>query len=164
MKTFSPITTLPQMIAVGSMKAEEGTTGRSPDGFLRIMVLRPCGCGREYRRQRRAHNPCDRHGSREHGRHEALELARQLEFPRRAPHSRWRAPLRAAHRIGHQPMAERPVGRRPGWTMDAAGVTAADLALARILWDWHSTHAQPGPADAALGLGSYDLRVADRCV
>jgi uncharacterized SAM-binding protein YcdF (DUF218 family) len=39
-----------------------------------------------------------------------------------------------------------------------------DLALARILWDWHSAHPEPGPADAALGLGSYDLRVADRCV
>jgi uncharacterized SAM-binding protein YcdF (DUF218 family) len=46
----------------------------------------------------------------------------------------------------------------------ATAATAADLALARILWDWHSAHAQPGPADAALGLGSYDLRVADRCV
>ncbi len=45
--------------------------------------------------------------------------------------------------------------------MDA---TAADLDCARILWDWHSAHAEPGPADAALGLGSYDLRVADRCV
>ncbi len=43
-------------------------------------------------------------------------------------------------------------------------VTAADLALARVLWDWHGHHAAPGPADAALGLGSYDLRVADRCV
>jgi uncharacterized SAM-binding protein YcdF (DUF218 family) len=43
-------------------------------------------------------------------------------------------------------------------------VTDGDLAHARILWDWHSDHAEPGPADAALGLGSYDLRVADRCV
>ena len=47
---------------------------------------------------------------------------------------------------------------------EAAEVGADDLALARILWDWHSAHAEPGPADAALGLGSYDVRVADRCV
>lgn len=43
-------------------------------------------------------------------------------------------------------------------------VPPADLALARILWDWQSAHEEPGPADAALGLGSYDVRVADRCV
>ena len=45
-----------------------------------------------------------------------------------------------------------------------ASVPPADLALARILWDWQSAHEEPGPADAALGLGSYDVRVADRCV
>jgi uncharacterized SAM-binding protein YcdF (DUF218 family) len=43
-------------------------------------------------------------------------------------------------------------------------IPASDLALARILWDWQSAHEEPGPADAALGLGSYDVRVADRCV
>jgi uncharacterized SAM-binding protein YcdF (DUF218 family) len=46
----------------------------------------------------------------------------------------------------------------------AADPSVDDLALARILWDWHSAHTEPGPADAALGLGSYDVRVADRCV
>lgn len=39
-----------------------------------------------------------------------------------------------------------------------------DVALARVLWDWHAAHPEPGPSDAALGLGSYDVRVADRCV
>jgi len=48
--------------------------------------------------------------------------------------------------------------------MDAADAADSDLALARLLWDWQSAHTEPGPADAALGLGSYDLRVADRCV
>lgn len=43
-------------------------------------------------------------------------------------------------------------------------VPPEDLALARILWDWQAAHDEPGPADAALGLGSYDVRVADRCV
>lgn len=43
-------------------------------------------------------------------------------------------------------------------------VPPADLELARILWDWQSAHEEPAPADAALGLGSYDVRVADRCV
>ena len=47
---------------------------------------------------------------------------------------------------------------------EAAEVSVDDLVLARILWDWHSAHDEPGPADAALGLGSYDVRVADRCV
>ncbi|MFM8619207.1 MAG: YdcF family protein [Opitutaceae bacterium] len=45
-----------------------------------------------------------------------------------------------------------------------ASVPSADLALARILWDWQSAHEVPERADAALGLGSYDVRVADRCV
>lgn len=43
-------------------------------------------------------------------------------------------------------------------------VSPGDLALARILWDWQAAHEEPAPADAALGLGSYDVRVADRCV
>lgn len=49
-------------------------------------------------------------------------------------------------------------------TPDFADVPPGDLALARILWDWQAAHEEPGPADAALGLGSYDVRVADRCV
>ncbi|MCY0094679.1 YdcF family protein [Hoeflea ulvae] len=34
---------------------------------------------------------------------------------------------------------------------------------ARILWDYHDTGTPLAPADAIIGLGSYDLRVADRC-
>jgi len=37
------------------------------------------------------------------------------------------------------------------------------LAAARLLWDYHRIHHAPKPADAIIGLGSYDLRVADRC-
>ena len=47
---------------------------------------------------------------------------------------------------------------------DYLPVPAADIALARVLWDWQSAHDEPQAADAALGLGSYDVRVADRCV
>jgi uncharacterized SAM-binding protein YcdF (DUF218 family) len=44
-------------------------------------------------------------------------------------------------------------------------VTPEDLALAQRLWDWQATAEETlCPADAALGLGSYDVRVADRCV
>jgi uncharacterized SAM-binding protein YcdF (DUF218 family) len=43
-------------------------------------------------------------------------------------------------------------------------VSADDLHLARILWDWQAAEDGPAVADAALGLGSYDVRVADRCV
>lgn len=46
----------------------------------------------------------------------------------------------------------------------ATTVSAQDLAFAQVLWDWHSQHDEPGPSEAALGLGSYDVRVADRCV
>jgi uncharacterized SAM-binding protein YcdF (DUF218 family) len=60
-------------------------------------------------------------------------------------------------------LAER-AGQRPAEMTGAIDVDADDLALARVLWDWHSAHEEPGPADAALGLGSYDVRVADRCV
>jgi uncharacterized SAM-binding protein YcdF (DUF218 family) len=34
---------------------------------------------------------------------------------------------------------------------------------ARILWDYHRLGMPVEPADAIVGLGSYDLRVADRC-
>lgn len=37
------------------------------------------------------------------------------------------------------------------------------LAAAAVLWDYHCTPDPLGPADAIVGLGSYDLRVADRC-
>ncbi len=43
-------------------------------------------------------------------------------------------------------------------------VSDDDLRLARILWDWQAQEDEPVVADAALGLGSYDVRVADRCV
>ncbi|MBA3699673.1 MAG: YdcF family protein [Planctomycetes bacterium] len=43
-------------------------------------------------------------------------------------------------------------------------VTDDDLRLARRLWDWQAAEDVLTPADAALGLGSYDVRVADRCV
>lgn len=47
---------------------------------------------------------------------------------------------------------------------DDPSVPSADVELARLLWDWQSAHDEPQAADAALGLGSYDVRVADRCV
>lgn len=47
---------------------------------------------------------------------------------------------------------------------DDPPVPVADIDLARVLWDWQSAHDEPHAADAALGLGSYDVRVADRCV
>ncbi|MGI9505906.1 MAG: YdcF family protein [Geminicoccaceae bacterium] len=34
---------------------------------------------------------------------------------------------------------------------------------ARILWDFHCVYDELEPADAIVGLGSYDLRVAERC-
>ncbi|MCB8837271.1 YdcF family protein [Aurantimonas sp. VKM B-3413] len=37
------------------------------------------------------------------------------------------------------------------------------LAAARVLWQFHAVYDEPVPADAIVGLGSYDLRVADRC-
>lgn len=43
-------------------------------------------------------------------------------------------------------------------------VPDGDLRLARILWDWQAAEDEIVQADAALGLGSYDVRVADRCV
>jgi uncharacterized SAM-binding protein YcdF (DUF218 family) len=47
---------------------------------------------------------------------------------------------------------------------DQEPVPDDDLRLARILWDWQSAEDEVAQADAALGLGSYDVRVADRCV
>jgi len=35
---------------------------------------------------------------------------------------------------------------------------------AQTLWSYHRLGQRPGPVDAIVGLGSYDLRVADRCV
>lgn len=37
------------------------------------------------------------------------------------------------------------------------------LPLAQVLWDYHRLGLAVGPADVIIGLGSYDLRVADRC-
>lgn len=34
---------------------------------------------------------------------------------------------------------------------------------ARTLWNFHIVYDEPVPCDAIVGLGSYDLRVADRC-
>jgi hypothetical protein len=48
--------------------------------------------------------------------------------------------------------------------MDDPLVSVDDLRLARLLWDWQAEEDEPVAADAALGLGSYDVRVADRCV
>lgn len=39
----------------------------------------------------------------------------------------------------------------------------AMLARARILWDFHAVGCLLQKADVIVGLGSYDLRVADRC-
>jgi uncharacterized SAM-binding protein YcdF (DUF218 family) len=38
-----------------------------------------------------------------------------------------------------------------------------DIAAAEVLWDYHCIYDPPRPADAIIGLGSYDLRVADWC-
>lgn len=37
------------------------------------------------------------------------------------------------------------------------------MKFARVLWDYHSTETALERADIIVGLGSYDLRVADRC-
>lgn len=38
-----------------------------------------------------------------------------------------------------------------------------DAELAAILWRFHNLAVEPKPCDLILGLGSYDLRVADHC-
>jgi uncharacterized SAM-binding protein YcdF (DUF218 family) len=38
-----------------------------------------------------------------------------------------------------------------------------DIRAAEVLWDYHCIYNPPRPADAIVGLGSYDLRVADWC-
>ncbi|MCL4103538.1 UNVERIFIED_CONTAM: hypothetical protein GTU68_059617 [Idotea baltica] len=38
-----------------------------------------------------------------------------------------------------------------------------EIELARILWDFHKIDQPLGKADLILGLGSYDLRVAEHC-
>ncbi|WP_193175486.1 YdcF family protein [Oricola nitratireducens] len=40
---------------------------------------------------------------------------------------------------------------------------AEDLRAAEVLWDYHCIYEPPRQADAIVGLGSYDLRVADWC-
>lgn len=47
---------------------------------------------------------------------------------------------------------------------DDSQVSADDLRLVRLLWDWQAAEDDLLQSDAALGLGSYDVRVADRCV
>ncbi|QND51247.1 YdcF family protein [Phyllobacterium sp. 628] len=42
-------------------------------------------------------------------------------------------------------------------------VAPAVERAARILWDFHLIYDELTPADLIIGLGSYDLRVADRC-
>ena len=37
------------------------------------------------------------------------------------------------------------------------------MTAAQVLWDYHRLGRPVGPVDAIIGLGSYDLRVADRC-
>ncbi|MGI9486295.1 MAG: YdcF family protein [Geminicoccaceae bacterium] len=41
--------------------------------------------------------------------------------------------------------------------------SAEILQAARLLWDFHRVYDELEPADAIVGLGSYDLRVAERC-
>ncbi|MBA8877810.1 YdcF family protein [Phyllobacterium myrsinacearum] len=45
----------------------------------------------------------------------------------------------------------------------AESVAPAIEAAARVLWDFHLVYDPLSPADLIIGLGSYDLRVADRC-
>lgn len=40
---------------------------------------------------------------------------------------------------------------------------ASMMQSARVLWDYHNTGTSLDHADIIVGLGSYDLRVADRC-
>jgi uncharacterized SAM-binding protein YcdF (DUF218 family) len=47
--------------------------------------------------------------------------------------------------------------------MREANVTPDILAAAEQLWSYHSIYDPPRPVDLIVGLGSYDLRVADRC-
>ena len=42
-----------------------------------------------------------------------------------------------------------------------ATISTSDLA--RALWHFHRVYAPLAPADAIVGLGSYDLRVAKHC-
>jgi uncharacterized SAM-binding protein YcdF (DUF218 family) len=42
-------------------------------------------------------------------------------------------------------------------------IDAEVLAAASVLWNYHGIYHEPRAADAIIGLGSYDLRVADRC-
>ncbi len=44
-----------------------------------------------------------------------------------------------------------------------AAEALSDAALAEVLWAFHHVPGTPVRADLILGLGSYDLRVADRC-
>ncbi len=36
-------------------------------------------------------------------------------------------------------------------------------AAAKTLWHYHCIYDDPAPSDVIVGLGSYDLRVVDRC-
>ncbi|MEI6580151.1 MAG: YdcF family protein, partial [Eubacteriales bacterium] len=42
-------------------------------------------------------------------------------------------------------------------------INYTDLQLAQILWNYHYLGHQPTKADCILGLGSYDIRVAEYC-
>lgn len=46
---------------------------------------------------------------------------------------------------------------------ETSRIDAEVLAAAGVLWDYHCIYHEPRAADAIIGLGSYDLRVADRC-
>lgn len=45
----------------------------------------------------------------------------------------------------------------------SAAISPAVLEASRVLWDFHLIYDQLSPADLIIGLGSYDLRVADHC-
>jgi hypothetical protein len=47
--------------------------------------------------------------------------------------------------------------------MREANVTPYILIAAEQLWSYHSIYGPTRPVDLIVGLGSYDLRVADRC-
>jgi hypothetical protein len=47
--------------------------------------------------------------------------------------------------------------------MSTKPIAATVIAAAKTLWGYHCIYDAPAPADAIVGLGSYDLRVADRC-
>jgi uncharacterized SAM-binding protein YcdF (DUF218 family) len=52
---------------------------------------------------------------------------------------------------------------RESLIMAPADISDHHLRCAQVIWDYHAVFDELKPADAIVGLGSYDLRVAARC-